>query len=365
MERRTDSAVGDRLLWHDEIYRLPVRTQNALVGGAVKLFLLLAATCLLQAESVHSLLPTPGKTKLSDGLLLCWNLTPADRSQDSLEAFDRSGSRLLGINVYQLLPFAEKISIADVAARRNDGFAIAAVTVEHEGRENQQNRPWLLRLDASGRLLWKKELSAAEELGWLDFDKSGAIWGLTDYEGEQIRKGTIEDGIPCPVGPLILAFDSEGKKVKSILKQIDFRPGFSESASTGQVSFGITGDQVWFWQPAKNRMVIADLDGRNVRKFSLPRQRTYNLGGLTALTPAGEVIQDLHSPTPAVRGIYLARNRRVEKISRLNDDSFVGMDGSEFVFIRPGKTAAEFELVRIPSVTELRDQTWPQQQGTR
>ena len=261
----------------------------------MKLLLVLLGAFLLPAESVHSLLPPePGRFKVSGGLLLHWNVSAKDRSHDAVEAFDRHGVRVFGINIYQLLPNAETISLDDVALRRDESIAIAAVTRE----KDDQIRAWLLQLGWNARSARMTELDAARELGWLDYDESGNVWGLTDYEGEKVRKDTIYNGIPCPLGPLILVFNPEGKIVKSLLKQSDFPDSLREAPAIGEVTFGLTNDKVWFWQPARHRMIITDRDGGDVRKISIPHARTWNLGGQTLLTPTGEVVQDLHSPTP-------------------------------------------------------------------
>jgi hypothetical protein len=320
-------------------------------GCTVKLLLILVGAFLLLAESVHSLLPEPGRFKMSDGLLLHWNNNANDRSRDAIEAFDRYGVRVFGIDIYKLLPSAKTISIDDIAVRRNQSIAIAAVVREKDDRP----RAWLLQLGWDARLGRMTELDAAKEIGWLDFDKSGNIWGLTDHLGEQVRKDTIYNGIPCPLGPLILVFNPEGKIVKSLLRQVDFPDGLQEASTIGQVTFGLTNDKVWFWQPAKHRMIITDREGGSVRKISIPHARTWNLGGQTLLTPTGEVVQDLHSPTPSVRGIYLASTSRIERFSQPQNVSLVGMDGSEFVFLSPTNTTGDFLIIRVKALPELQN----------
>jgi hypothetical protein len=319
-------------------------------GFIMKLLLIFAGAFLLPAESVHSLLPEAGRFKMSDGLLLHWNGNANDRSRDAIEAFDRNGARVFGIDIYKLLPSAKTISIDDIAVRRSQSIAIAAVTVE----KNDQTRSWLLQLGWDARLGVMTELDAAKSIGWLDFDDSGNIWGLTDYEGEKVRKDTIYNGVPCPLGPLILVFNPEGKIVKSLLKQVDFPDGMQEASAIGQVTFGLTSDKVWFWQPAKHRMIVTDREGGDVRKISIPHARTWNLGGQALLTPAGEVIQDLHSPTPSVRGIYVARTSRIEKFSQPQNMSLAGMDGgSEFVFLSQTNSTGDFLIIRVKSLAEL------------
>lgn len=73
----------------------------------MKLLLILFGAFLLPAESVHSLLPEAGRFKMSDGLLLHWNANATDPNRDAVEAFDRSGARVSGVNIYQLLPSAK------------------------------------------------------------------------------------------------------------------------------------------------------------------------------------------------------------------------------------------------------------------
>jgi hypothetical protein len=189
---------------------------------------------LLPAESLHSLLPEPGRFKISDGLLPHWNVNATDPNRDAIEAFDRYDARVFGVNIYQLLPSAKNVSIYDAAVRRGQSIAIAAVSREKDGR----TLAWLLRLGWDGHLACKTQLDAANEIGWLDFDEAGNIWGLTDYLGEKVRKNTIFDGTPGPLGPLILVFNPEGKIVKSILKQADFPDSLREESNIGQVSFG-------------------------------------------------------------------------------------------------------------------------------
>lgn len=304
----------------------------------------IAGACLAPAESVHSSLREPARFKISDGLLLHWNVTP-DRNRDAIEAFDQNGVRLFGIDVYQLMPSAGKIGISDVAARRDGSIAIASVTAEKD-----RIRPWLMQLDTNGRLRKLTELDSATEIGWLAFDRRGNVWALTDYLGERVRKDTIYNGTPCPLGPMILVFNSDGKIVGSLFKQIDFRPGMQQGPKIGDVSFGLTDDKVWFWQPAKHRMIIAGQNGGDVRKISIPHAPTYNLGGQTLLTPSGEVVQDLYSPTPGVGGIYLASGRRIEKISPPPNTFLAGMDGSEFVFVRFGNKIGDFSVIRVTSL---------------
>ena len=303
----------------------------------MKLLLILTVALLLPAESIHSLLPEPGPFKMSDGLVLHWNVNANGRDRDAIEAFDRNGVRVLGVNVYKLLPFAKTISISDVAVLRNESIAVAVVTRETD----DQTRAWILQVGWDARLTRVTELDAAKEIGWLDFDNAGNIWGLTDYLGEKVRKDTIYNGVPCPLGPLILVFNPEGKIVKSLLKQADFPDSLREGSAIGQVSFGLTNDKVWFWQPAKHRMIVTDREAANVRKISIPHARTWNLGGQTLLTPTGEVVQDLNSPTPAVRGIYLAGSSRVERFRHPQNAYLAGMDGSEFVFLTQTNTAGD------------------------
>jgi hypothetical protein len=320
-------------------------------GSTVKLLLLFLGAFLLSAESVHSLLPEPGGFRVSGGFLLHWNTNPKDRSRDAIEAFDRQGVRIFGIDIYRLLPGAQTISIYDVAVRRNESIAIAAVSRE----KNDQIRAWLLQLGWDGGLAHMTQLDAAKEIGWLDFDQAGNVWGLTDYLGEKVRKDTIYNGTPCPLDRLILVFNPEGKIVKSLLNQADFRDSLREAPDIGQVTFGLTNDKVWFWQPAKHRMIITDREGSSIQKISIPHAHTWNLGGLTLLTPIGEVIEDLHSPTPSIRGIYLVDHRRIEKLAQPQNASFVGMDGTEFVFLRQINKADDFLITRIKSLTQLQD----------
>ena len=134
-----------------------------------------------------------------------------------------------------------------------------------------------------------------------------------------------------------------------------------EGPRIGAVSFGVTDDKVWFWQPAKHEMIIADQAAGNSRKVSIPHGRTYNLGGQTVLTPANEVVQILQSPTPGVRGIYLARGRCIEKIGPPPPGLLAGMDGSEFVFVRNGNKIGDFSITRVKSLTaELSEIRLPQ-----
>jgi len=319
----------------------------------VKLLLILAGAFLLPAESVHSLLPEPGRFKMSDGLLLHWNGNANGRGRDAIEAFDRHGVRVFGIDIYKLLPSAKRISIDDIAVRRNQSIAIAAVSRE----KNDQTRAWLLQLGWDARLGRMTDLDAAKSIGWLDFDESGNVWGLTDYLGEKVRRDTIYNGVRCPLGPLILVFNPEGKIVKSLLNQVDFPDSLQEAPAIGQVAFGLTNDRVWFWQPARHRMIVTDREGGHARKISIPHARTWNLGGQTILTPAGEVVQDLHSPTPGVRGIYLARGDGIERFSQPQDVFLAGMDGSEFVFLRQTNSTGDFRMIRVTSLAGLQNLT--------
>jgi hypothetical protein len=321
----------------------------------VKSLLILLGAFLLPAESVHSLLPEPGRFKISDGLLLHWNVNATDPNRDAIEAFDRYDARVFGVNIYQLLPSAKTVSIYDAAVRRGQSIAIAAVSRETDGR----TLAWLLRLGWDGHLAYKTQLDAANEIGWLDFDEAGNIWGLTDYLGEKVRKDTIFDGTPCPLGPLILVFNPEGKIVKSLLKQADFADSLREESTIGQVSFGLSGDQVWFWQPAKHRMIITDREGSAIRKTSIRHAHTWNLGGLTLLMPTGEIVQDLLSPTPNVWGIYIVKNNRVERLRHLQNAFLVGMDGSEFVFVSKTNDMGDSLVTRVKSLTDLQDMTVP------
>jgi hypothetical protein len=315
----------------------------------VKLLLLLLGASLLPAESVHSLLPEPGGFRVSSGLLLHWNSNPKDRARDAIEVFDRQGVRLFGIDIYRLLPSAQTVSIYDVAVRRNESIAIAAVS---RGK-GSQTRAWLLRLGWDGGLAHMTELDAANEIDWLDFDEAGNVWGLTDYEGEKVRKETIYNGTPCPLGPLILVFNPDGKIVKSLLKQADFPDGLHQAPDIGQVTFGLTNDRVWFWQPARHRMIITDREGSSIQKTSIRHAPAWNLGGLTLLTPTGDIIQDLHSPTSGVRGIYIVEHRRVEKLGPPQDASLIGIDGEELVFLRQINKTGDFLITRVNSLTEL------------
>ena len=81
----------------------------------MKLLLILVGAFLLPAESVHSLLPEPGAFKVSGSMLLHWNINAKDRGRDAVEAFDRDGMRVFGIDIYKLLPSAQMVSIDDVA----------------------------------------------------------------------------------------------------------------------------------------------------------------------------------------------------------------------------------------------------------
>jgi hypothetical protein len=330
------------------------------VGCTVKLFLILLGASLLPAQSVHSLLPESGSFKVSGGLLLHWNINAQDGSHDAIEAFDRSGVRVFGIDIYKLLPSAKVVSIDDVAVGRDEAIAIAAVSRE----KDNQNRAWLLRLGWDGRLVHMTQLDAAKSIGWLAFDEAGNIWGLTNYLGEKVRKDTIYNGTPCPIGPLILVFNPEGKIVKSLLKQADFPDSLREAPDIGQVTFGITNDKVWFWQPSRHRMIITDLEGRELRKILIPHARTWNLAGETLLTPTGQVVQDLHSPTPSVHGIYLASTHHIEKHGQPQSASLVGMDGSEFVFVGQTNTTGNFPVFRLTSLTDLEKLVPPPQDAS-
>jgi hypothetical protein len=315
----------------------------------MKFLLILAGAFLLPAEPVHSLLPEPGLFKMSNGLLLHWNVNAKDRSRDSVEAFDMAGVRVLGLNIYKLLPSAETISIDDIAVRRNESIAMVA-----EIRENDNHiHAWLLQLGWDTRLARATQLEDATSIAWLDFDESANIWGLADYQGEKSRRYSVCNGVPCPPGPLILVFNPEGKIVKSILKQVDFPDGLREAPAIGQVTFGLTNDRVWFWQPATHHMIVMDREGGHIRKISIPHARTCNLGGLTLLTPGGDVVQDLHSPTPGVRGLYLSNARHSERINPPQNASLAGMDGSEFVFLRRDNATDDFLIIRIKSLAEL------------
>ncbi|SPE43543.1 exported hypothetical protein [Candidatus Sulfopaludibacter sp. SbA3] len=292
-----------------------------------------------QAQTVfHSLLPAPRGLRLSDHLLVHWN-------PDAIEAFDRDGRRVLGINVPKLLPSAKKISIDDIAVRRDRLLAVAAVTREKDDR----TQAWLLYVGWDGELVRAVELDASKEIGWLEFDEAGDLWALTDYLGRKVQKDTIEAGIPCPLGPLIQVYDAEGKVVKSLLKQADFPEGLQESPTKGQVTFGLTGDKVWFWQPFRHRMIITDRYGRRVQKISIPLAPTWNMGGSSLLLPSGEVLADVWSPTPSVRGMYLARAQSFKKWAQPDDARLIGMDGSELVFVSKSSTGpSDFLIARRP-----------------
>jgi len=305
---------------------------------------------LLPAEPVHSLLPGPGRFKMSDGYLLRWNANPTDPDRDAIEAFDRYGARVFGLNIYQLLPPASTVSIHDVAVRRGQSIAIAAVTREKDGGTFAR----LLRLTWDGHLTNMTQLDAANEIGWLDFDEAGNIWGLTNYLGERIRKDTIADGIPCPLGPLILVFNPEGRVIKSLLKQADFPDSLREGSNIGQVAFGLTGGNVWFWQPATHRMIVTDRNGGGIQKISIRHASSRNLGGPALLTRRGEVIQDLHSITPGVRGIYRVHHRRTKRFGQPQGAFLVGIDGAEFVFLRQ-TNSADFLMIRVKSLAEWKE----------
>jgi hypothetical protein len=82
-----------------------------------------------------------------------------------------------------------------------------------------------------------------------DFRRVGHYLGTHRLPGRE--------GAPNAVSPLILAFNSEDKVVKGLLKQADFPDAAREEPAIGDVSFGLSNDKVWFWQPARHRTIIA------------------------------------------------------------------------------------------------------------
>ncbi len=312
--------------------------------------------------TVRSRLPEPGRFKASNGILIQWNVNPKDPDRDAIEAFDVNGQRVLGVNVFKMLPSARAVSISDVAVRSDQSVAVAAVI---SGRDDSI-RPALLYVGWDGKLVRAIDLDASREIGWLEFDDAGNLWALTDYLGKKAWADTNAAGIDCPLGPLIFVYDREGQVVRSLLKQVDFPDGLQEGhALGGRVSFGITPDKVWFWQPARHRMIVADWEGRNVKRIPtpLPVSRSWLIrasfhrraepqiqAGLSVLLPSGQVLVDIASAEPDVpSGTYILRGERLHKgsIDDARSRFLAGVDGSEFVFVSTPKLgSSDFQITR-------------------
>jgi hypothetical protein len=330
---------------------------------------LLSAAAPMQAQDVtiHSRLPEPGRFKTSNGFLVQWNVNAKDPASDAIEVFDRTGVRVLGVNVFKLLPWAKAVSIDDVAARRGQPLAVAAVIREQDDRLQSM----LLYVGWDGELVRSVDLDPSREIGWLEFDESGSLWALTDYLGRKVWADTNAAGINCPLGSLILVFNREGQIARSLLKQADFPDGFEEGrAIGGRISFGVTQQAIWFWQPAKRWMIVVDRKGGSVKRIlaSLPVSRIRLVGasrirravpaieaGVSAFLPSGKVLANIVSAEPDVpSGVYQSRGQRFQKtgFDSPRNTYLAGIDGSEFIFVSIPKAGSnDFQVIREPADT--------------
>jgi hypothetical protein len=342
-----------------KLQRSPLLTivASALLSAAVQ-----AQAQQTQQVTVHSRLPEPGRFKTSNGFLVQWNGNAKDPASDAIEAFDPNGERVLGVNLFKLLPSARAVSIDDVAARRDQPLAVAAVISEKDGSV----RPVLLYVGWDGELVRAVDLDPSREIGWLEFDEAGNLWALTDYLGRKVWADTNAAGINCPLGPLILVFNREGQIARSLLKQADFPDGFQEGqAIGGRVSFGVTKETIWFWQPVRHRMFVVDREGLSAKRISasLPVSRSWFVriahirnaaapieAGFSAFLPSGQLLANIISAEPDVpSGLYLSRRQRFQKsaVHSPGNTYLAGIDGSEFVFVsipRPGSN--DFQVIR-------------------
>ena len=339
---------------------------RTILGSAL---LLSAVPSQAQQVTVHSRLPEPGRFKMSGGFLVQWDVNAKDPASDAIEAFDPNGERVFGVNLFKLLPSAKTISIEDVAARRGQPLAVAAAIREKDDRV----RAVLLYVRWDGALVRSIDLDASREIGWLEFDEAGNVWALTGYLGRKVWADTNAAGIDCPLGPLILAFTRDGQIARSLLKQSDFPDGFQESqAIGGSVSFGVTQETIWFWQPVRHRMIVVDRASSSVKRIStpLPVSRSWLVRashsrsarplavpqievGFSAFLPSGEVLANIMAAEPDVpSGLYLSRGQRFQKsaVNSPRNTYLAGIDGSEFVFVSiPTPGSNDFQVIRQPA----------------
>src|SRR5207248_8965674 len=104
-------------------------------------------------------------TKAENNLFVSWAREAKSRASDQIEIYDSHGNRLSSVNVLAAVRDAEKVSIWDVSARRDQRIAVAADFVNATGLVAS-----LLYFDVNGILLFATALAPSREISPLVLD---------------------------------------------------------------------------------------------------------------------------------------------------------------------------------------------------
>ncbi len=304
-----------------------------------------ALTCYAQGATVSMQLglPEPGWIKVDHGAVLVFNRVQKAAGHDAIEAFDRDGQRVIGVDVRRQLPDSAEVSLYDVSFLPG-GPLVAGAVVRKTDKSLQDV---LLYFNREASLIKRVDLPLEQEINNLEIDSDGSVWTLTGYFG---RKDDTR-------GPLIFHYDGEGRLIEGLLRRTDYPGGFEEGSMIGGVvGFGLTGEAIWFWEPIRHRLTVVSREGRVLRQESLrlPVSREGKLSNhppevsAIALLPSGQVAAGI-GPN-VLPGAYLSEGKRFARASS-TPMPLLGVDGSEFIFLKryePGSSRMEIVRESLP-----------------
>jgi hypothetical protein len=122
--------------------------------------------------------------------------------------------------------------------------------------------PTLLVYSVDGALTRATSLAPNLEIRKLEFDSQGNVWTLTMSSGDQSPDNAW----------MVIEYGPDGK----IIKRLGARSEFPSDAAVlregkevgGEVSFGLSGDRIWFYLPDTHQLAIAGLSGPSFDRYS-------------------------------------------------------------------------------------------------
>jgi hypothetical protein len=288
-------------------------------------------------------LQEPAWFKANHGYVVAFNKRQRTKGGDSIEVFDRHGSRVFALDVMSRISGAIEVDLDDVALVPYRSLVAGAIVLRAGGAQAM-----LLYFTWEGLLVKSVDLPPEQEVSNLDVDEDGSVWTLTDYLGRDDET----------VGPLIFEYDGTGRLVKGLLHRTDYPAGFEVgSHNGGTVGFGLTLEAIWFWQPVRHKMTVVSRDGKVLKKISvaLPKSRPEHQrlhppeADFEALLPSGHVVAGIVSPWGDVpTGAYISKGKRFVRRSA-ESLLLIGVEGSELIFLKQfDRQSNNIEIVREP-----------------
>jgi hypothetical protein len=302
-------------------------------------------------------------SKFDNGWLLAFPRTlTASFGKDQVEVFNKTGARVLSLDILSAVPDAQGATIFDVAASREGRIAIAADFVG----TGKQLPPSLLVYGPEGGLERAVALAPEREIAYLALDSDGSIWAMGSGAG---------DSYPAII-PTVTRYNAAGNEEGSFFPRSmfprDARALVEGPNVGGWASFGLTKDAFWFLLPASRKVVVARKEDGSVLRsvsFSPPPwtgPSDYSHGTRTFLAPRAALVSGhlvIQAAYRTSRGSYrtaifaldLAANTW-QRLPRPDVASpiqwLVGAEGDDLVFLGRPTIAPSWRLYEHSALSD-------------